>query len=133
MQLGIYKVLEQTLAVFSIIAMAWLCTISVDLFVNKRLGLSPSGIEFKRAHLYDINPVGTGTMAIATITALAAHFGAFGAMASALAPYIALLVAFIVSPLIAWKTSGKYYLARKPRQSWQNKLAITCSVCEHDF
>src|SRR5207244_5535106 len=58
MELGIYKVLEETLAIFSIVAMAWLCTISADLFVNKPLGLAPPGIEFKRAHLYDINPVG---------------------------------------------------------------------------
>ncbi len=133
MQLGIYKVLEQTLGIFSIVAMAWLSTISADLFINKRLGLSPPGIEFKRAHLYDINPVGTATMAIASLVAIAAHFGAFGTIVSALAPYIALFVAFIVSPLIAWKTGGKYYLARKPRRAWQNQLAITCSVCEHDF
>ncbi len=133
MQLGIYKVLEQTLGIFSIVAMAWLSTISADLFINKRLGLSPPGIEFKRAHLYDINPVGTATMAIASLVAIAAHFGAFGTVVSALAPYIALLVAFIVSPLIAWKTGGRYYLARKPRRAWQNQLVITCSVCEHDF
>ena len=29
-----------------------------DLAINKPLGLSPPGIEFKRAHLYAINPVG---------------------------------------------------------------------------
>ncbi len=58
MELGIYKLLEATLAIFSIVAMAWLCTISADLFINKPLGLAPPGIEFKRAHLYDINPVG---------------------------------------------------------------------------
>ncbi len=133
MQLGVYKVLEQTLGIFSIIAVAWLCTISADLFINKHFGLSPPGIEFKRAHLYDINPVGTGTMAIASLVALIAHFGAFGAMASSLAPYLALVLAFTVSPLIAWKTGGKYYLARKPRQTWQNRATITCSVCAHDF
>ncbi|WP_343315788.1 ATP-binding protein [Brucella sp. BE17] len=133
MQLGVYQVLEQALGIFSLVAMAWLSTISADLFINKRLGLSPPGIEFKRAHLYDINPVGTGTMAISSIAALSAHFGAFGSMASALAPYIALLVAILVSPLIAWKTKGRYYLARKPRRAWQGKGTITCSVCEHAF
>ena len=66
MELGIYGLLEETLGIFSIIAMSWLCAISADLFVNKRLGLSPPGIEFKRAHLYDINPVGCGTMARST-------------------------------------------------------------------
>ncbi|MEY9560028.1 hybrid sensor histidine kinase/response regulator [Sinorhizobium fredii] len=133
MELGIYRLLEETLGIFSIIAMAWLCTISADLFVNKPLGLSPPGIEFKRAHLYDINPVGLGTMGVSALLALAAHFGAMGAIAASLAPYIALVTAFVVSPLIAWWTEGKFYLARKPRKSWLRESPITCSICEHPF
>ncbi|KKB12838.1 ATPase [Devosia geojensis] len=133
MELGIYQLLEETLGIFSIVAMAWLCSISADLFVNKPLGLAPPGIEFKRAHLYDINPVGLGSMLISATVALAAHFGAFGGMAAALAPYIALVVAFIASPTIAWATKGKYYLARKPRKEWQNRQTVTCSICEHPF
>ncbi|MDX3924438.1 MAG: ATP-binding protein [Shinella sp.] len=133
MELGIYRLLEETLGIFSIIAMAWLCTISADLFVNKPLGLSPPGIEFKRAHLYDLNPVGLGAMAASTVIALTAHFGTFGDIAASLAPYIALVVAFIASPAIAWWTDGRYYLARKPRKSWQTQSSITCSICEHPF
>ncbi|WP_440981975.1 hybrid sensor histidine kinase/response regulator [Shinella sumterensis] len=133
MELGIYRLLEETLGVFSIIAMAWLCTISADLFLNKPLGLSPPGIEFKRAHLYDINPVGLGAMTLSAVIALTAHFGAFGEIAASLAPYIAAIVAFVASPLIAWATGGKYYLARKPRRSWALEHSITCSICEHPF
>jgi len=133
MELGIYRLLEETLGIFSIIAMAWLCSISADLFVNKPLGLAPPGIEFKRAHLYDINPVGVGSMFLSVVIALAAHFGAFGPMAAALAPYIALVVCFIASPTIAWLTRGRYYLARKPRKQWQNLKSVTCSICEHPF
>ncbi len=90
MELGIYRLLEETLGIFSIIAMAWLCTISADLFINKPLGLAPPGIEFKRAHLYDINPAGLGAMALSATIALIAHFGAFGTIAASLAPYITL-------------------------------------------
>ncbi|KFC66402.1 Two-component hybrid sensor and regulator [Devosia sp. LC5] len=133
MELGIYRLLEETLGIFSIIAMAWLCSISADLFINKPLGLAPPGIEFKRAHLYDINPVGLGSMLLSAVVALVAHFGVFGEMAAALAPYIALVVAFIASPTIAWATKGKYYLARKPRKQWQNLKSVTCSICEHPF
>ncbi|MFK4809650.1 ATP-binding protein [Devosia sp. ZW T5_3] len=133
MELGIYRLLEETLGIFSIIAMAWLCSISADLFINKPLGLAPPGIEFKRAHLYDINPVGLGSMLLSAVVALVAHFGAFGEMAAALAPYIALVVALIASPTIAWATKGKYYLARKPRKQWQNLKSVTCSICEHPF
>lgn len=132
MELGIYGLLEETLGIFSIIAMSWLCAISADLFINKKLGLSPPGIEFKRAHLYDINPVGCGTMALSAGLALAAHFGAFGDLMASLSTYVT-LVAFLISPLIAWWTEGKFYLARKPRHSWKNQTGITCSICEHPF
>jgi len=133
MELGIYKLLEATLTIFSIVAMAWLCSISADLFINKPLGLAPPGIEFKRAHLYDVNPVGLGAMALSATVALVAHFGVFGEMAASLAPYIALVVAFIASPTIAWLTKGKYYLARKPRREWASRTSVTCSICEHPF
>lgn len=132
MELGIYGLLEETLGIFSIIAMSWLCAISADLFINKNLGLSPPGIEFKRAHLYDINPVGCGTMLLSASLALAAHFGAFGDLMASLSTYVT-LVAFLISPLIAWGTKGKFYLARKPRHSWKNLTGITCSICEHPF
>ncbi|MFD1745729.1 ATP-binding protein [Rhizobium helianthi] len=132
MELGIYRLLEATLGVFSIIAMSWLCTISADLFINKPLGLSPAGIEFKRAHLYDLNPVGLGAMFGSAAIALSAHFGLFGTTPASLASYLTLL-AFIISPLIAWGTGGRYYLARKPRHVWKTATSITCSICEHPF
>jgi signal transduction histidine kinase/CheY-like chemotaxis protein/purine-cytosine permease-like protein len=132
MELGIYRLLEATLGVFSIIAMAWLCTISADLFINKPLGLAPPGIEFKRAHLYDVNPVGLGAMFGSAGVALAAHFGLFGALMASLATYVT-LIAFVISPAIAFATRGKFYLARKPRQSWKTLGSITCSICEHPF
>jgi signal transduction histidine kinase/CheY-like chemotaxis protein len=133
MELGIYKLLEETLGVFSIISAAWLCSISADLFINKPLGLAPPGIEFKRAHLYDINPVGVGGMTITAALALAAHFGLFGDYAASLAIYMTPISAAIAVPAIAWATKGKYYLARKPRQQWKNLASITCSICEHPF
>jgi signal transduction histidine kinase/CheY-like chemotaxis protein len=133
MELGIYRLLEETLGVFSIISAAWLCAISADLFINKPLGLSPPGIEFKRAHLYDINPVGFCSMAITVTIALATHFGLFGAYAASLAIYLVPIVAFMLVPAIAWATKGKYYLARKPRHQWKQLSTITCSICEHPF
>ncbi|MBP1846336.1 signal transduction histidine kinase/DNA-binding NarL/FixJ family response regulator/purine-cytosine permease-like protein [Rhizobium petrolearium] len=132
MELGIYRLLEATLGIFSIIAMSWLCTISADLFINKPLGLAPPGIEFKRAHLYDVNPVGLGAMLGSASVALAAHFGLFGPLMASLATYVT-LIAFVISPAIAFATRGQFYLARKPRQSWKSLGSITCSICEHPF
>ncbi|MDK9697359.1 MAG: ATP-binding protein, partial [Siculibacillus sp.] len=133
MELGIYEALEKTLGLFAIVAVAWLGAITADLAINKPLGLAPPGIEFMRAHLYDVNPVGVGAMAIATVAALAAATGAFGEIARAFAPFVALIVALAAAPLIAWATDGRWYLARRPKSEWHRHGAIRCSVCEHEF
>src|SRR6202171_3918930 len=88
MELGIFKVLEHTLRLYSIGAGGWVGARVADLVINKPLGLSPPGIEFKRAHLYDINPVGVGAMLLFIIISRAAFFGLFGETAQALAPFI---------------------------------------------
>jgi len=133
MEIGVYKALEQTLALYSNVAIAWVGALVSDLVVNKPLGLRPAHMEFKRAHLYDINPVGVGAMTIATIVSISAFYGLFGPTAKALAPFVALIVAFVAAPMIALATGGKYYIARKPKRSWQNVEAIKCCICEHTF
>ena len=133
MEIGVYKALEQTLALYSNVAIAWVGALVADLVVNKPLGLRPQQIEFKRAHLYDINPVGVGAMTIATIVSISAFYGLFGPTAKALSAFVALAVAFVTAPLIAWATDGKYYIARKPKRSWQNLESIQCCICEHSF
>jgi signal transduction histidine kinase/ActR/RegA family two-component response regulator len=133
MEIGVYKALEQTLALYSNVAIAWVGALVSDLVVNKPLGLRPPHMEFKRAHLYDINPVGVGAMTIATVVSISAFYGLFGPTAKALAPFVALIVAFVTAPLIAFATDGKYYIARKPKRSWQNFEAIQCCICEHTF
>lgn len=133
MEIGVYKALEQTLALYSNVAIAWVGALVADLVVNRPLGLRPQQIEFKRAHLYDINPVGVGAMLVATIVSISAFYGMFGPTAKGLSAFVALAVAFIVAPLIAWATDGKYYIARKPKRSWQNLESIQCCICEHSF
>jgi signal transduction histidine kinase/ActR/RegA family two-component response regulator len=133
MEIGVYKALEQTLALYSNVAIAWVGALVADLVINKPLGLRPPQIEFKRAHLYDINPVGVGAMTIATIVSISAFYGLFGPTAKALSAFVALAAAFVSAPLIAWATDGKYYIARKPKRSWQNVEAIQCCICEHSF
>ncbi|HEY3679502.1 MAG TPA: ATP-binding protein, partial [Bradyrhizobium sp.] len=133
MEIGVYKALEQTLALYSNVAIAWVGALVADLVINKPLGLRPRHMEFKRAHLYDINPVGVGAMSIATVVSISAFYGLFGPTAKALSPFVALIAAFVAAPLIAWVTDGKYYIARKPKRSWQNLASIQCCICEHSF
>ncbi|WP_404415602.1 response regulator [Vreelandella aquamarina] len=133
MQIGIYKALEQILSLYCLVAVAWVGALVADLLVNKPLGLSPSHIEFKRAHLYDVNPVGLGSMFISLLSGVTAYIGLFGDTAQALAPYLALIVPFITAPLIALLTGSSYYIARTPKSDWEASQVICCSVCEHAF
>ena len=133
MELGIFKMLEHALGLYSIVAVSWVSALVADLVINKPLGLSPAGIEFKRAHLYDINPVGVGAMFAATVAGIAAFSGVLGTTMQALSAFFALAVAFVMAPLIAWATQGRYYVARAPRQSWNGLEVIRCSICEHHF
>lgn len=133
MEIGVYKALEQTLALYSNVAIAWVGALVADLVINKPLRLRPQHMEFKRAHLYDINPVGVGAMTIATIVSVSAFYGLFGPTVKALSPFVALVVALITAPIIAYATDGKYYIARKPKRAWQNLETIQCCICEHAF
>src|SRR6202044_3804312 len=88
MELGIFKMLEHALGLYSIVAVSWVGALVADLTINKPLGLSPPGIEFRRAHLYDINPVGVGAMILAVLVSLSAWFGAFGPLMAAMSTFI---------------------------------------------
>ena len=129
MELDVFQALDQVLSLYSNIAISWITAVVADLVINKPLGLSPKGIEFRRAYLYDINPVGVGAMLLASALSVAAFMGVFGAQAQAFSAFIALLTALVTSPLIAIATKGKYYIARKP----EHVHSKTCVICEKEY
>jgi signal transduction histidine kinase/CheY-like chemotaxis protein/purine-cytosine permease-like protein len=130
MEIGIWHVIQSILGLYANFAVGWMGALAGDLVVNKPLGISPPGIEFKRAHLYDINPVGVGAMSLSILISTAMSFNVFGPTMHALAPFWGLLIAFIAAPCIAFATGGRYYLARKePLQEG----TPNCVVCEAAF
>jgi purine-cytosine permease-like protein len=109
MEGNMFSILGSILGFYSNLAVAWIGAVVADLVINKPLlKISPSYVEFKRAHLYNINPVGFGSMAIASVISVAAFFGAFGPWGESFSAFIALFLAFILSPIIALLTKGKY-------------------------
>src|ERR1700682_1352143 len=89
MELGIFKMLEHILGLYSIVAVSWVSALVGELVINKPLGLSPPGIEFKRAHLFDINPVGVGAMLTATVVGIVAFSGILGITLQSLSTFLA--------------------------------------------
>ena len=140
MEMNVFQALGDVLGLYSNIAIAWIMAVVADLVINKPLGLSPPGIEFKRAHLYDINPVGVGAMVLASALAMAAHLGLFGESAQAFSAVIAMVTALIVSPFLAWVTDGRYYIARASTPdadadgaASQQPALRRCVICERDY
>ena len=133
MLLGVFAGLEKVLGFYSNVAIAWVGALVADLVINKPLGLSPPGIEFRRAHLYDFNPVGLGSMLLAAGVASVAYTGFMGDVAEAFSPFIALGLALVLSPLLARATGGRYYLAREPGNDWAPGAVVRCAVCENQF
>ncbi|WP_406828295.1 ATP-binding protein [Microbulbifer sp. ARAS458-1] len=141
MELGIYRALEGVLGIFSLVAISWLGCLAADLMINKPLGISPSYVEFKRSHLYDFNPVGVGSMLLASIIGILCYLGHFGDGAKNFASFISLAICFVAVPLLGIVTRGHFYLARR-RNSLNGddtaavdtiQTAKTCCICEKDF
>ena len=108
--LGIFETLQAVLSVYSTVAIAWIGALVADLVVLKRTGISPPYIEFKRAHLYNFNPVGCGATLIASAVAVLAYGGVLGVLAQAFFGFIALAVAFVSAIVIAYATGGMLHL-----------------------
>lgn len=132
MELNLFQALSRVLGLYSNVAVAWMMTVVADLVINKPLGLSPPGIEFRRAYLYDINPVGIGAMGIASLLSVLAYVGIFGEAAQSFAIFIALGSALVCSPLIAWLTQGRYYIARQS-ENVESKITHICTICNKDY
>ena len=132
MEFGVFGALEKVLGLFSHMSIAWICTIAAELMINKPLGLSPKIVEFKRAYLPDLNPVGIISTLCASVLSIVAYLGLFGEIAKAFSGFIALGLAFMLTPALAWLTGGKYYLARD-RDENHLKTRNKCSICENEF
>ncbi len=74
-------------------------------------------------------------MCIAAAVSIVAFFGWFGEYAKAFSPFIALALAMACSPLIAWATKGRYYLARPNPEAGTTDVTDTrlCIVCEGSY
>jgi hypothetical protein len=76
------------------------------------LKIAPEHVEFRRAHLYNVNPVGFGSMVVASTLSIMAYFGLFRAALAALAPFVSLVLAMVLPPILAVATKGRWYISR---------------------
>ncbi|WP_223843078.1 purine-cytosine permease family protein [Amycolatopsis methanolica] len=132
MEIDIFSHIVEVLAWYSNVGVAWIAAMVSDLVINKKwLKLAPPQLVFNRAHLYNVNPVGGGSMIVAGAVSMVAYYGAFGAGAAALSPFIALGVAVVLPPIVAAATRGRWYVAREAVLPAADELP--CSVCAGNY
>jgi len=72
-------------------------------------------------------------MGVASIVSILSFMGFFGAMAQSYSSILALVIAIILSPLIAFITDGKYYIAREREIEFKSKTHVLCATCSHEY
>lgn len=113
MEANMFDFLNGILSFYANLAMSWICVVATDIVLNKHvLKLSPLRPEFRRGMLYDWNPVGIVSLALAGGFSIAIYFGAFGAAVQPYSPLFAVGIAVLATPLMAVLTQGRYYLRR---------------------
>ncbi len=143
METDMFSVLNSILGFYSNCAIAWVVTVATDIIVNKYvLKLSPQTPEFRRGMLYAVNPVGVVAFVAASGLSIAMYFHALGDALQPYSPVAAALIAFVLTPLTAVLTKGRYYLRRTDDGIAEalldadgNPSATTyaCHVCRQSF
>ncbi|WP_329473774.1 allantoin permease [Streptomyces sp. NBC_01723] len=139
MEADMFSFLNSLLGFYSNCAIAWVVTVATDIGVNKYLlKLSPHAPEFRRGMLYAVNPVGVVSFVAASGLSIAMYFHALGDAMQPYSPVAAAVIAFVLTPVTAVATRGRYYLRRTddgiaepPLDPEGNPSAVTleCHVC----
>ncbi|WP_097992919.1 purine-cytosine permease family protein [Streptomyces sp. f51] len=143
MEADMFSFLNSILGFYSNCAIAWVVTVATDIGVNKYLlKLSPHAPEFRRGMLYAVNPVGVTAFTAASGLSIAMYFHAFGDTVQPYSPVAAVVIAFVLTPVMAVVTRGRYYLRRGDDgipvpllDAEGNPSAVTydCHVCRQTF
>ncbi|QKV90832.1 allantoin permease [Streptomyces sp. NA02950] len=113
MEADMFSVLGDILGFYSNCAIAWVVTVATDILINKYLlRLSPHAPEFRRGMLYAVNPVGVVAFVAASGLSIAMYFHLLGDTLQPYSPVAAAVIAFVLTPLMAVVTKGRYYLRR---------------------
>src|SRR6195952_4205164 len=143
MELNMFSVLNTILGFYANCAMAWVVTVAADIVINKGLlKISPTVPEFRPGMLYAFNPVGFGSVILSAGLSIMVFFGLFGSWIEPFSPIVAILLALVLTPLLAVVTKGKYYLRRDSdgiplpmfdEEGNPSGESLTCNVCHQDY
>ena len=143
MEGDMFSALSWILGFYSNFAIAWVVVVATDITFNKGLlKLAPAQPEYRRGMIYNVNPVGVVSFGLAAGLSICAFFGLLGATLAPFSPLIALVVAFVMTPLMGLLTRGRYYIKQvddgiaEPRYDAAGNASTTvyqCVSCEEEY
>ncbi|MCC0100417.1 allantoin permease [Streptomyces flavotricini] len=143
MEADMFSFLGSILGFYSNCAIAWVVTVATDIGINKyALKLSPLQPEFRRGMLHAVNPVGVVAFVAASGLSIAMYFHLLGDTLQPYSPVAAAVIAFVVTPLMAVVTKGRYYLRRSDDGISEPLLdadgnpsaaTLDCHVCHQSY
>ena len=143
MEADMFDFLNTILGFYANCGIAWVVVVATDIAVNKYLlGISPKAPEFRRGMLYAVNPVGFVSMLVAAGVSIVCFFGGLGETLRPYSPLVAIGLAFVLPPVLAVATRGRYYLRRTDdgidvplydEHGNPSGETLTCHVCRQDY
>ncbi|WP_339226168.1 cytosine permease [Oceanobacillus sp. FSL K6-2867] len=108
---GILDHLTAALTFQGVVLLSWAAILIADaLVVKKLLKIGPKFYEHRQKNLYRWNPVGVVSLSISTILGTIAAFGYVGEFLQNTAAFFAMILAFVLTVIVASVTKGKYYI-----------------------
>ncbi|MHA6252414.1 purine-cytosine permease family protein [Oceanobacillus sp. CAU 1775] len=114
MLINIVEHLDTVMTFQGVFLMTWASILVTDALVVKRwLKIGPGYYESSQRNLYKWNPVGVVSLIVASGLGTIAALGAFGEFLQSTAAFFALILAAILTVVLAIATKGKYYVRRE--------------------
>ena len=138
-----FAVLGKILGFYSNFAIAWVVVVATDISINKYvLKLSPKEPEYRRDMLLQRKPCRYGCFPLYQQVYRLQHSSDYCSFLAPYSPIIALVLAFVLTPIMGLLTKGKYYIkshddgVKEPRYDAEGTPVATvyhCRVCEQGY
>ncbi|WP_142827617.1 purine-cytosine permease family protein [Planococcus soli] len=120
---GIVDHLDTAMTFQGVALMSWASILVTDaLVVKKWLKIGPGYYESRQKNLYKWNPVGVVALMVPTAIGTIAALGYMGAFLQSTAAFFALILASILTVVLAIATKGRYYIRKEatdiPKEDW---------------
>jgi hypothetical protein len=108
--------LNALLTIQGVFLLSWSAVLLCDaLVVKKLLKIGPKYYEHRQQYLFSWNPIGIVSLVISSVLGSIAAFGSFGEFLQNTAAFFAMILAALITLIMAIATKGKYYIKKEAK------------------